>query len=366
MDNTSIDSFEPVARIIVIGVGGAGNNAVNRMLDQGIENVEFYVLNTDKQALALSRVEADHAIVIGEEVTKGLGAGGEPEQGRKAAESSKEKIKQIVAGANLVFIAAGMGGGTGTGASPIISKLAREAGALTIAIVTRPFSFEGEKRNKYAIEGLKELKNNVDSMIIVNNNNITANWGLSPTITAFGEADKVLATAVKTVTDLILMPAVINLDFADVRNILYQSGIALIGYGSGSGDGRAEEAALSALNNPLIVQKIDGANKGICHITCGPNVSLYDAQKCVNKIVELSGNPHMDMKFGLSCNDQLGDMMLVSVIASGFKGDINFDTNVDNMESLKEDVTKLKEEVKVDDDELSEDNLIANFISGKN
>jgi len=319
--NDELDGFEPVARIIVIGVGGAGNNAVNRMIDEKINNVEFYVANTDKQALSLSK--APNRLILGEAITNGLGAGGDPKVGKDAAEASKEDIKSIVTGANLVFIAAGMGGGTGTGAAPVIGQIAKEAGALTVAIVTRPFAFEGNKRTKFSVEGLNELKKNVDSLIVVSNDKLLMNAGNLPLGQAFSEADKVLALSVKTVTDLILMPAVINLDFADVKATLKDSGVALIGYGTGSGDKRAEDAAISALSSPLIEQSIKGATRGICHVTSGPKVSLYDAQSCVQKIIEASGG-QMDLKFGISINDQLEDTILVSIIASGFAQDIDF------------------------------------------
>lgn len=377
-----LDNFEPVAKIVVIGVGGAGNNAVNRMIDDNISNVDFYVLNTDKQALSLSK--APNRMVLGEDITHGLGAGGDPSVGKQAAEASSDRIKQIVEGANLVFVAAGMGGGTGTGAAPVISKIAKEAGALTIAIVTRPFAFEGNRKVVYSVDGLNELKNNCDSLIVVNNDKLLINSGHLPTGKAFSEADKVLAQSVKTVTDLILMPAVINLDFADVRNILKDSGITLIGFGSGSGDKKAEDAALSALSSPLIEQSIQGATKGICHITCGPNVSLFDSQNCVQQIIESSGN-QMDIKLGISINDQLDDTMLVSIIASGFDKDINFDVSnqnnilnnslfnnlnksstVNNSNTVETKKPVENEENNVEPDKKDdEDNLIPSFLEGK-
>ncbi len=379
MVDDGLDNFEPVAKIVVIGVGGAGNNAVNRMIDDNISNVDFYVLNTDKQALSLSK--APNRIVLGEDITHGLGAGGDPNVGKQAAEASKDTIKEIVQGANLVFVAAGMGGGTGTGAAPVVSKIAKEAGALTIAIVTRPFAFEGNRKVGYSVDGLNELKNSCDSLIIVNNDKLLINSGPLPVGMAFSEADKVLAQSVKTVTDLILMPAVINLDFADVRNILKDSGITLIGFGTGSGDKKAEDAALSALSSPLIEQSIQGATRGICHITCGPNVSLFDSQSCVQQIIESSGN-QMDIKLGISINDQLDDTMLVSIIASGFDKDINFDVSSQNNtvnNSLFNDLNKTsttnyvetKKPVETETNNTDnnkkddEDNLIPSFLEGK-
>ena len=321
MERMDLDNFEPVARIVVIGVGGAGNNAVNRMIDENISNVEFYVFNTDKQALATSK--APNRIVLGETVTQGLGAGGEPAIGKAAAEASADEIRRIVHGANMVFIAAGMGGGTGTGAAPVVAQIARDEGALTIAIVTRPFTFEGKQRIANSVGGLTELKDAVDSIIIVSNDKLLMASGNAPISQAFSESDKVLAQSVKTVTDLILLPAVINLDFADVKSTLKGSGIALIGFGIGSGSNKAEEAAENAINSPLLEASISGARRAICAVTCGANVSLYEAQECVNRIIEQAGST-IDIKFGVSINDQLADTILVSVIASDFTEEYDF------------------------------------------
>lgn len=318
-----LDNFEPVARIVVIGIGGGGNNAVNRMIDENISNVEFYVLNTDKQALATSK--APNRIVLGESVTQGLGAGGNPEIGKEAAEQSKEEIRAVVRGANLVFIAAGMGGGTGTGASPIVASIAREEGALVVAIVTRPFTFEGKTRIGNSVKGLSELKDAVDSIIIVSNDKLLSAAGKAPISEAFAESDRVLAQSVRTVTDLILLPAVINLDFADVKSTLKGSGIALIGFGTGTGPNKAEEAAENAINSPLLEASISGARRAICAVTCGSNVSLFEAQECVNRIIETAGQA-IDIKFGVSINDQLDDTLLVSVIASDFSEEFDFTT----------------------------------------
>ena len=316
-----LDNFEPVARIVVIGVGGGGNNAVNRMIDENIPNVEFYVMNTDKQALATSK--APNRIALGEELTNGLGAGGDPEIGRKAAELSVEDIRSVVKGAKLVFIAAGMGGGTGTGAAPVVASIAREEGALTVAIVTRPFTFEGQRRIKNSVQGLGDLKSAVDSIIIVSNDKLLSAAGKAPISEAFSSSDAVLAQSVKTVTDLILMPAIINLDFADVCSTLKDSGIALIGFGSGSGPNKAEDAAENAINSPLLEASISGARKIIVFVTCGPSVSLFDAQECVTKIQSTAGSS-VDVMFGVAINDQLDDTILVSVIASHFAEEYDF------------------------------------------
>jgi len=321
MENYDLDNFEPAAKIVVIGVGGAGNNAVNRMIDEDINNVDFWVANTDKQALSTSK--SSNRIILGQDITGGLGAGGEPEIGEKAAEASADDIKEIVAGANMVFVAAGMGGGTGTGAAPVIARIAKDAGALVVAIVTRPFTFEGKKRIVNSIDGLNKLKACVDSIIVVSNDKLLMTAGNSPISEAFADSDKVLAQSVKTIVNLILLPAVINLDFADVRNTLKDSGVALIGFGLGTGPNRAKEAAANAINSPLLEASIQGARRAIVAVTCGSNVSLFDAQETVNLLIDASGHD-IDVKFGVAINDQLTDEILVSVIASDLEDEVNF------------------------------------------
>lgn len=360
MMNDSLDNFEPVVKIIVIGVGGAGNNAVNRMIDDNITNVEFYVANTDKQALSLSK--APNRLILGEGVTKGLGAGGEPSVGKEAAEASEAEIREIVKDADLVFIAAGMGGGTGTGAAPVIARFAKEAGALTIAIVTRPFSFEGALRAQYSIDGLNALKENVDSLIVVSNDKLLINAGAQQLGNAFSEGDKVLSRSVKTVSDIILMPSLMNLDFADVRNILKDSGVSLICFGEGSGEKAAEDAATSALNNPLIEQTIAGATKAICHITVGPNISLNSAFQCITYINDASGGM-MDIKFGISTNDQLSDQILVSLIASHFKNDVVFTApKKEEFHLFKEQKPVEEKPIEQAEEKKSEDDIIPSFL----
>ncbi|HHT66732.1 MAG TPA: cell division protein FtsZ [Erysipelotrichaceae bacterium] len=321
MENYDLDNFEPAAKIVVIGVGGAGNNAVNRMIDEEIANVDFWVANTDKQALSTSK--SPNRLILGQEITGGLGAGGEPEIGEKAAEASTQDIKEIVRGANMVFIAAGMGGGTGTGAAPVVARIAKDSGALVVAIVTRPFTFEGKKRVVNSIAGLNRLKENVDSIIVVSNDKLLMTSGNSSISAAFNESDKVLAQSVKTVVNLILLPAVINLDFADVRNTLSKAGVSMIGFGVGTGPNRAKEAANAALNSPLLETTIAGARRAIVAVTCGRNVSLFDAQDTVNLLINASGHD-VDVKFGVAINDQLNDEILVSVIASDFENEIDF------------------------------------------
>ena len=370
MDNYDLDNFEPAARIVVIGVGGAGNNAVNRMIDEEIQNVEFFVANTDKQALSTSK--ARNRIILGEEITGGLGAGGEPEMGEKAAEASTDAIREIVKGANMVFVAAGMGGGTGTGAAPVIAKIAKDAGALVVAIVTRPFTFEGKKRVVNSIEGLNKLRANVDSIIVVSNDKLLMTSGNSPISQAFNESDKVLAQSVKTVVNLILLPAVINLDFADVRNTLKDAGVSLIGFGLGSGANRAKDAANNAISCPLLEASITGARRAIVSVTCGPNVSLFDAQETVNLLIDASGHD-IDVKFGVAINDQLTDEILVSVIASDFEEEVDFSqpTLFDIPKRRKDDIKEptgdesilepIAEEKK-EEENLSDDNILPSFL----
>ncbi len=368
MENYDLDNFEPAAKIIVIGVGGAGNNAVNRMIDEDIANVTFYVANTDKQALSTSK--APNRIILGQEVTNGLGAGGEPEVGKKAAEASSDTIKDIVKDANMVFIAAGMGGGTGTGAAPVIAKIAKEAGALVVAIVTRPFTFEGNRRIVNSIDGLNNLKKAVDAMIIVSNDKLLLTAGTAPIGNAFSESDKVLAQSVKTVVNLILLPAVINLDFADVSATLKDTGVALIGFGQGSGPNRAKDAASNAINCPLLETSIQGARKAIVAITCGPQVSLFEAQETVNRLIDATGHT-IDIKFGISINDQLTDEILVSVIAADFENDVDF--SLESTKTYNPPVQDHDEEVlhheespeeadDSSDDEFSEENILPNFL----
>jgi len=362
-DVRDLDTFEPVARIVVIGVGGAGNNAVNRMIDDDVQNLEFYVCNTDKQALASSK--APHRIVLGEEVTRGLGAGGDPERGREAAEASKETVEEIVKGADMVFIAAGMGKGTGTGAAPVIAQIAKEAGCLTVAIVTRPFSFEGQQRIHNSVQGLTALKKVVDSIIIVSNDKLLMSNGNTPIDQAFQESDKILAQSVSTVTDLILVPAMINLDFADVKSTLQNSGIALIGNGMGSGPNKAEEAAQNAINSPLLEASISGARRAICSVTCGVGVTLYDAQGCITRINEQAGGS-VDIKFGVSINPNLDDQIILSVIATDFVEEFDI-TKVPDPASLVSKITPtLPLPSSTEANKSDSEDILANLVSGIN
>lgn len=307
--------FEQVANIKVFGIGGGGCNAVNRMVSEGVKGVEFYVANTDLQALNISPVE--NKIVLGREVTKGLGAGANPEMGRRAAQENENEIREAIKGSDMVFITTGLGGGTGTGAAPMFAKIAKEEGALTVGIVTKPFTFEGKKRMKSAEDGLAELKQYVDSLIIVSNNNLIEVIGRRPLTEAFQAADNVLRQGVQTITDLIAVPALINLDFADVRTIMENQGSALIGIGMAEGEDKARAAAEKAIQSPLLEAQITGASNAIVNITGGESITLFDAEDAMALVREAAGND-IDAIFGVAINEKLGDSIIVTVIATGF------------------------------------------------
>lgn len=308
--------FNQVANIKVFGVGGGGSNAVNRMVAGGVKGVDFYIANTDVQVMKNSPCE--NKIILGKDTTKGLGAGGNPEYGRKAAEESEQEIREAIKGADMVFITAGMGGGTGTGAAPLIAKTSREEGALTVAVVTRPFTFEGRRRANNAKEGIEELKKYVDSLIIVSNDNLLEVIGRKPIEEAFQAADNVLRQGVQTISDLIAVPALVNLDFADVRSVMANQGRALIGIGMAEGEDKAVSAAEKAIQSPLLESQIHGAQSAIINITGGDKVSLFDAQNAVSVIQDAAGG-EIDCIFGIAINEQLGDAIIVTVIATGFE-----------------------------------------------
>ena len=308
--------FNQVANIKVFGVGGGGSNAVNRMVAGGVKGVDFYIANTDVQVMKNSPCE--NKIILGKDTTKGLGAGGNPEYGRKAAEESEQEIREAIKGADMVFITAGMGGGTGTGAAPLIAKTSREEGALTVAVVTRPFTFEGRRRANNAKEGIEELKKYVDSLIIVSNDNLLEVIGRKPIEEAFQAADNVLRQGVQTISDLIAVPALVNLDFADVRSVMANQGRALIGIGMAEGEDKAVSAAEKAIQSPLLESQIHGAQSAIINITGGDKVSLFDAQNAVSVIQDAAGG-EIDCIFGIAINEHLGDAIIVTVIATGFE-----------------------------------------------
>ncbi len=305
------------AQIKVIGVGGGGSNAVNRMIDFGVKGVEFITVNTDAQALNLSKSELK--LQIGDKLTRGLGAGANPEVGKKAAEESKELIMNTLRGADLIFVTAGMGGGTGTGAAPVIAEIARECGALTVGVVTRPFTFEGRKRASQAEQGIAALKEKVDTLIVIPNDRLLEIVDKkTPMLEAFKEADNVLRQGVQGISDLIAVPGLINLDFADVKTIMTERGSALMGIGMASGENRAAEAAKKAIMSPLLETSIEGARGVIMNITGGANLSLYEVNEAAEIVISAS-DPEVNMIFGAIIDEELKEEIKVTVIATGFE-----------------------------------------------
>lgn len=320
----SEDNLTANAKIKVIGVGGGGSNAVNQMIQNKSDDVEYWVVNTDCQALANSPCENKY--VLGKNVTRGLGAGGNPEMGKKAATDSYKDLELLVKGADLVFIAAGEGGGTGTGAAPVIAKAAKEAGCLVLAIVTRPFNFEGKGRRLNALEGINELKKYVDSLIVVSNDKLVFNNGSMSLKSAFAASDAVLAQSVKTITDLILVHGLINLDFADVKATLEGRGISLIGIGYGEGQDMAIKAAQAAINSPLLEASIKGARRMIINVTIGEDTTLDDIQYAINYITEAANGSENDVNiiFGVQIDNSYHNRVKIAIIATDFAKEIDF------------------------------------------
>ena len=304
------------ARIKVIGVGGGGNNAVNRMIEEGIEGVEFISVNTDAQALRQSN--AGVTMQIGNALTRGLGAGANPDVGREAVAESQVQIRDVLQGADMVFVTAGMGGGTGTGAAPAIAQIARELGILTIGIVTRPFTFEGRKRTKNAQVGIDAMRQAVDTLIIIPNDRLLGVVGKkTPMLEAFREADNVLRQGVQGISDLIAVPGLINLDFADVKTIMSNQGTALMGIGVAEGEGRAIEAVRQAISSPLLETSISGAKGVLMNITGGSDLSLFEVQEAAD-IVASASDDDLNMIFGSIINENLKNKIIVTVVATGF------------------------------------------------
>ena len=311
------ENLDQNARIKVIGVGGGGNNAVNRMIEEGVEGVEFIALNTDAQALQYSK--AGITMQIGATLTRGLGAGANPEVGKLAVEESRSQIEEVLEGADMVFVTAGMGGGTGTGAAPAVARIARELGALTIGIVTRPFTFEGRKRSRNAESGIEAMRKAVDTLIIIPNDRLLGVVDKkTPMLEAFREADNVLRQGVQGISDLIAVPGLINLDFADVKTIMCNQGTALMGIGIAEGEGRAVEAVKQAISSPLLETTIDGAQGVIMNITGGSDLSLYEVQEAAD-IVTSATDEELNMIFGSIINENLKNKIIVTVIATGFE-----------------------------------------------
>ena len=305
------------AVIKVIGVGGGGGNAINRMVDEGVAGVEFIAANTDVQAL--SSTKAETVIQLGPKLTRGLGAGGRPEVGRKAAEESEEALTEAISGADMVFITAGMGGGSGTGAAPVIARIAKDLGALTVGVVTRPFGFEGSKRGQYAVEGINELREHVDTLLIISNNNLLEIVDKkTPLLEALSEADNVLRQGVQGITDLITNPGLINLDFADVKTVMANKGNALMGIGIGSGEERVVEAARKAIYSPLLETTIDGAEDVIVNVTGGLDLTLIEAEEA-SEIVNQAAGKGVNIWLGTSIDESMKDEIRVTVVATGVR-----------------------------------------------
>ena len=310
-------NLSSTATIKVIGVGGAGNNAVDRMIEAGIRNVDFISVNTDKQAL--DRSKANSKIQIGEKLTRGLGAGANPDIGSQAAEESKAEIAEVLKGADMVFITAGMGGGTGTGAAPIVASTARQLGILTIGVVTKPFTFEGKKRLAQTEKGVNSLKGEVDSLVVIPNDKLLQVIDRKTSmVEAFRMADDVLRQGVQGISDLISVPGLINLDFADVKKIMIDQGMAHMGIGVASGENRAEDAAKQAIQSPLLETTIEGARGIIISITGGSDMGLQEANTAA-ELIERSVDPEAEIIFGANIDDSMGDEIQITVIATGFE-----------------------------------------------
>ena len=319
--------MEQFAQIKVIGVGGGGNNAINRMVEGGLKGVEFLAVNTDKQALFLSK--ANMKIQIGDKLTKGLGAGSDPDIGQKAAEENRDEIAEALKGSDMVFVTAGMGGGTGTGAAPVVAAVAKELGILTVGVVTKPFTFEGRKRMVQAEKGIAQLKENVDTLIIIPNDRllqvIQKNTSM---VEAFKMADDILRQGVQGISDLIAVPGLVNLDFADVKTIMLNTGIAHMGTGRATGENRAEEAAKQAVHSPLLETSIEGARGVLLNITGGSDLGLLEVNAAA-ELVQKSADPEANIIFGAVIDESLNDELLITVIATGFDrglGSINIPT----------------------------------------
>lgn len=345
--------MDQLAKIKVIGVGGGGNNAVNRMIESGLKGVDFIVANTDLQVLNNSK--APIKIQIGEELTSGLGAGANPQIGKEAALESRNELEAALEGADMVFITCGMGGGTGTGAAPVIADIAQEMGALTVGIVTKPFSFEGKKRMDQALAGLEELKKHVDTLIVIPNDRLREIIDKSTSLLeSFKEVDNVLRRGVQSISDLIAVAGLINLDFADVKAVMEKRGNALIGIGMGIGENRASEAARQAVESPLLETSISGATDAIINVTGGPNLTLFEVEEAA-EVIRTSANTDINTIFGAVINENLTDEIIVTVIATGFESN-NKEATRSN--SRREDM--IKEEI--DTEDSSDETDIPSFL----
>jgi cell division protein FtsZ len=316
-EHSYIESHESYAVIKVVGIGGGGGNAINRMIEEGLGGVEFISVNTDAQSLTLSKAKT--RIRIGDKLTRGLGAGGNPEIGRKAAEESADELYEVLRGADMVFITCGMGGGTGTGATPIVAQVARELGALTIGVVTRPFTFEGAKRQQSAESGIETLRGQVDTLIVIPNDRLLQLVDKKSSLqNAFGMADDVLRQGIQGISELITVPGMINLDFADVRAIMSEGGAALMAVGRAAGEDRARKAAEAAVSSSLLDVTIDGARGILFNVTGGPDLSLFDVNEAA-AIIKETAHPDVNLIFGAVIDDNMKDEIRITVIATGFE-----------------------------------------------
>ena len=377
MLNFDVES-DNIAQIKVIGVGGGGNNAVNRMVEAQLKGVEFIAINTDKQALYTSK--AEYKVQIGDKLTRGLGAGANPEIGKKAAEESKDEILTLLQGSDMVFVTAGMGGGTGTGAAPLVAQLAKEMGILTVGVVTKPFIFEGKVRMKNAERGIEDLKANVDTLITIPNDKllqlVQKNTSM---LEAFSIADNVLKQGIQSISDLIAVPGLINLDFADVTSIMKEQGLAHMGIGTAVGENRAVEAAREAIQSPLLETSIKGAKGVLLNITGGSNLGLFEINEA-STLVQESCDPEANIIFGASIREDLGDEISITVIATGFESNQLQDMRINDtiskfttkpvetvvekkeVEPIKEVVAAKEEPKKVSLTEEDDDMIIPTFL----
>ena len=350
--------MDQIAKIKVIGVGGGGCNAVNRMIESGVQGVEFIVANTDLQVLNVSKAETK--LQIGKSITNGLGAGANPDVGREAALESKKEIEEALSGADMVFVTCGMGGGTGTGAAPIVAEIAQDLGALTVGIVTKPFRFEGKKRMDHAEIGIEELRHHVDTIIVIPNDRLRDIIDrTTPMMEAFKEVDNVLRRGVQSISDLIAVSGLVNLDFADVKTIMSKRGNAIIGIGIGVGENRAVEAAKQAVSSPLLETTIDGATDAIINITGGNSLTLFEAEDAA-EVVRNAANTDINTIFGAVINENLNYEVIVTVIATGF--DDNMDSDADEGDA---DYTRMDSYNNKDEDEDDGDVDIPPFLRSR-
>ena len=343
--------MDQLAKIKVIGLGGGGGNAINRMVESGVKGVEFIAANTDLQVLNNSK--ADVKIQIGAALTDGLGAGGRPEIGRESAVESKKEIEDALTGADMVFITCGMGGGTGTGAASVVAEISQALGALTVAIVTKPFSFEGKRRMQNALQGIEELKGHVDTLIVIPNDRLrTIIDKTTPMLEAFKEVDNVLRRGVQSISDLIAVVGLVNLDFADIKSVMENSGRAIIGIGIGMGEDRAIEAARQAVSSPLLETSIEGATDAIINITGGVNLTLFEAEQAA-EVVRAASQKDINTIFGSVINENLSEEVIVTVIATGFDKDVDEEKD-DEPEELLIPTTSRRSQVPKNVEALSE------------